>query len=71
MDDNGPLFSSETETQWVLDRLCRLFERVVERDALSEGGQDVQNQEAEREVRQRGEIEAREVEVEGEGEKLG
>ncbi|KAF7763824.1 hypothetical protein Agabi119p4_8361 [Agaricus bisporus var. burnettii] len=32
LDDNGPLFSSISEARWVLERLCRLFEDVVERE---------------------------------------
>ncbi|KXN85052.1 Outward-rectifier potassium channel TOK1 [Leucoagaricus sp. SymC.cos] len=31
LDDQGPLFSAETETQWVLNKLCLLLEKVVER----------------------------------------
>lgn len=31
LDDNGPLFSSISEARWVLERLCRLFEGVVEK----------------------------------------
>lgn len=64
LDDNGPLFSSETETQWVLDRLCRLFERVVERDCLEEGQDDRRRERGRRRERD-------EVEGEGEGESSG
>jgi len=33
LDDHGPLFSSETETQWVLNELCMLLEEVIEKKA--------------------------------------
>jgi potassium channel subfamily K len=32
LDDNGPLFSSMTESQWILERLCGLFEGVVRKE---------------------------------------
>lgn len=34
LDDHGPLFSSETETQWVLNELCMLLEEVIEKKVI-------------------------------------
>ncbi|KAF5360721.1 hypothetical protein D9756_004472 [Leucocoprinus leucothites] len=33
LDDQGPLFSSDTETQWVLNKLCTLLENVTSKEA--------------------------------------
>ncbi|XP_006457670.1 hypothetical protein AGABI2DRAFT_80070, partial [Agaricus bisporus var. bisporus H97] len=33
LDDSGPLFSSMTETQWLLERVGRLFEGVVAKES--------------------------------------
>lgn len=38
LDDYGPLFSSETETQWVLNKLCTLLEKVVEKEIENRAG---------------------------------
>jgi potassium channel subfamily K len=32
LDDQGPLFSPETETQWLLNKLCMLLEKVAEKE---------------------------------------
>ncbi|KAJ3575501.1 hypothetical protein NP233_g1050 [Leucocoprinus birnbaumii] len=32
LDDRGPLFSSDTETQWVLNKLCLLLEKVTQKE---------------------------------------
>jgi len=38
LDDHGPLFSSETETQWVLNELCMLLEEVIEKKVTVSSG---------------------------------
>ncbi|KAL0065761.1 hypothetical protein AAF712_007244 [Marasmius tenuissimus] len=37
LDDNGPLFSDASETEWVLERLCRRLEEVLEAEPEDRG----------------------------------